>query len=259
MAVPITADRVTSALSSDVADLVAAIGDRALVRTAGEAELLITGLALAQMNGVLTLRASAAADDVRALLDFNALKNLPHSVQIRPGCSGDIAEVAKRRGMVEEEPVPLMAMEPPLELLHEIANHPQLSIRTLNPGEAAIHTAIAAEGFGAPPELFAAMVSPALLARPGYRAYVGTVDGQPVATAMAFTSGDHVGIFDVATPPRHRARGYGAALTARAALDGFKAGASYAYLQSSAMGLSVYERLGFRILETWSMWITASE
>jgi len=253
---PITADAVTSALSAAGADLAAALGGKALVRTAGDAELWITGLALAQMNGVLTLRTSAAADDVRDLLDFDALKNLPHSVQVRPGCATSIAEVAKLRGMVEDEPVPLMAMQPPIERLQKIANHPRLSIRRLNPEEATIHTAIAAAGFGVPPELFEAMVTPALLARPGYRAYVGTVDGRPVTTAFGFISGDHVGIFDVATPPDHRARGYGAALTAHVVLDGFNAGASVAYLQSSPMGLRVYERLGFQTLETWSVWIT---
>ena len=42
----------------------------------------------------------------------------------------------------------------------------------------------------------------------------------------------------------------------RAVLDGFNAGASVAYPQSSPMGLRVYERLGFQTLETWSVWIT---
>lgn len=256
--IQITADRVTSALAGDGADLARALGDKALIRAAGGAELLITGVPLPQLNGVLTLRTSVTANDVRDLLDSVELKDIPHSVQIRPGCTPDLVELVKGRGMVEDEPVPLMAMHSAIDSLREIANHPQLTIRTLSPDEADIHTAIAAEGFGAPPELFEAMVTPALLARPGHRAYVGIVDGKSVTTAMGFTSGDHVGIFDVATLPGYRARGYGAALTARAALDGFNAGASFAYLQSSAMGLKVYERLGFQTLETWSVWITPS-
>lgn len=45
--------------------------------------------------------------------------------------------------------------------------------------------------------------------------------------------------------------GYGPALTAQAARDGFAAGAELAWLQSSAMGHSVYRRLGFRDVETY--------
>jgi hypothetical protein len=32
--------------------------------------------------------------------------------------------------------------------------------------------------------------------------------------------------------------------------------ASLAYLQSSAMGLRVYEMLGFRTVEDWSVWMS---
>jgi predicted GNAT family acetyltransferase len=54
-----------------------------------------------------------------------------------------------------------------------------------------------------------------------------------------------------ATPGEHRGRGYGAALTAAAAQGGFASGADLAWLQSSAMGLSVYRRLGFREVERY--------
>ena len=253
---PLTADEVASALAFDGADLAAALGGKALTRTLGDADLLITGAPIPQLNGVLTLRTSVSAADVRELLDIVALRNIPHSVQIRPGCTRDLVELVKARGMVQGEPVPLMAMRSASAHLKEMATPPGLTVRMLIPAEAAIHSAIAAEGFGSPPELFEALISPTLLARPGYRAYVGTVDGKDVATSIGFTGGGHVGIFDVATPPAYRGRGYGSAVTARATLDGFEAGASFAYLQSSPMGLKIYERLGFETLERWSVWIT---
>jgi predicted GNAT family acetyltransferase len=77
------------------------------------------------------------------------------------------------------------------------------------------------------------------------------------STALGVTDGDHVGIFNVATPPAHRGKGYGAAITAWAVGDGFQNGASVAFLQSSPMGFRVYERLGFRTVEDWSVWISA--
>ena len=65
-----------------------------------------------------------------------------------------------------------------------------------------------------------------------------------------YTDG-HVGVFNIATPPEHRGRGYGRAVTARVVADGVRAGARTAYLQASPMGLGVYQRMGFRTGETW--------
>jgi predicted acetyltransferase len=59
------------------------------------------------------------------------------------------------------------------------------------------------------------------------------------------------GVFNVATPRQHRGRGYGAAVTARAVRDGFRAGASLAFLQASDAGFGVYRRLGFRHVEDY--------
>jgi hypothetical protein len=67
--------------------------------------------------------------------------------------------------------------------------------------------------------------------------------------------GGCTGVFSVATPPAHRRRGYGAALTARAVTDGLAAGAAWAWLQSSPPGYGIYARLGFRTVETRACWI----
>jgi predicted GNAT family acetyltransferase len=69
------------------------------------------------------------------------------------------------------------------------------------------------------------------------------------------TLDDYVGVFNVATPPEHRRRGYGAAITARVVSDGLAAGARWAWLQSSPAGYRVYEELGFRTLERWLAWV----
>jgi predicted GNAT family acetyltransferase len=81
--------------------------------------------------------------------------------------------------------------------------------------------------------------------------YVGRVGGEIVSTALAFTVDGATGVFDVATPPAHRGRGYGAALTARVARDGLAAGSELAYLQSSDVGYGVYRGLGFRDVEQY--------
>ena len=83
--------------------------------------------------------------------------------------------------------------------------------------------------------------------------YVALADGTPVSTAIGFTQGEAVGIFNVATPPKHRRRGYATAVTARALSDGFKSGASFGWLQSSPLAESVYQQMGFRQVETYTL------
>jgi len=255
---PLTADKVTLAMVQDGVSLVAGLGDRASTKNAGDASLMITGVPMPTLNGVLTVRTTATARDVGSLLDIAARKGLPHSIQIRPGCQSELVDLARQRGLVEDESIPLMAMHMDGRL-REFARHARLSIRTLDPDQAGIHASIAAAGFEAPREMFEQLVPPAVLAQTACSAYVGSVDGQDVVTALAFTVGGHVGIFNVATAPSHRGRGYGTAITAHAVLAGFDSDAGFAYLQSSRSGFKIYERLGFRTLETWSVWVTPGQ
>jgi predicted GNAT family acetyltransferase len=127
----------------------------------------------------------------------------------------------------------------------------ELVIRALLPEEARLHANLAAAGFEAPEEYFRSLMTPAVLSAMGACCYVGEVDGERVTTSFAVTLGDFVGIFNVATPPAHRRRGYGAAVSARAVRDGLNNGARWAWLQSSSAGYPVYERLGFRTAESW--------
>jgi GNAT superfamily N-acetyltransferase len=104
--------------------------------------------------------------------------------------------------------------------------------------------------FGAPKELFDDFCS-ALRTIDGASWYVGRDGDRIVSTAVGIARGGTTGIFNVATPPEERGRGYGAAITARAVGDGFAAGSRLAFLQSSELGHGVYRRLGFRDVEEY--------
>ena len=251
----VTADEITDALIS-YGDLVWPVVEGVYTQRLGEAGLIVTRVPVPTMNGVLTIRTSANVLDVERLLDVVAGTGLPHRLSIRPGCAPELVDLARARGLVEYASLPLMVMEQDFESLGPAAQHPDLTIRQLEPDEAAVHAAIGAEAFQTPLEASERMTPPSALRLPGFRVYVGLLDGEAVTTAAGCVLGDYVGIFNVATLERHRGHGYGAAVTARAVLDGFNAGASIAYLLSSAMGLSVYGRLGFRTLESWSVWVT---
>lgn len=75
-----------------------------------------------------------------------------------------------------------------------------------------------------------------------------------MCTALGVFGAGGVGVFNVATDPRWRGRGYGGAVTAAVLSDAREAGAPRARLQSSALGYRLYERLGFHTVEWWPCW-----
>lgn len=95
------------------------------------------------------------------------------------------------------------------------------------------------------------------LDNPEWHHFLGTLDGEPVATATMLYGAGVAGLYFVYTAPDYRRRGIGAAMTVvplkQASDDGLKA----AVLGASTMGRPVYERLGFReycrigIFEWW--------
>lgn len=213
----------------------------------------ITTVPLPSFNGVWAYARDPDAGTLDALLDEVAEAGLPYCLQARPGAQA-AADVAKRRGMVPEEAVPLMVLD--CTALPDVAP-PGLRIRELPAAEQDVHATLAAGGFEIDAKHFRQLMTPELAGRREWRAYLGEVEGERVSTGGGFTRGEWVGIFNIATPRTHRHRGYGAAVTMRAVRDGVAAGARWAWLQASPDGRPVYERLGFRTLESWCCWIAA--
>jgi GNAT superfamily N-acetyltransferase len=216
----------------------------------------VTGVAFPTLNGVWVASSEVDEQGLSGLLDRVAATGLPHCLQARPSVAQGLGGFASARGMAVSEDVPLMVLEELSELSLE-QDVSELSIRELSAAEAELHARTAAAGFEIPAEPFVKLLTPSTLSHPGVQCYVGTIEGEPVTTGLGFRSGAYVGIFNIATLPAFRRRGYGAAITARAASDGLASGATWAWLQSSPAGYSVYERLGFRSVEVWSCWVSA--
>jgi ribosomal protein S18 acetylase RimI-like enzyme len=211
---------------------------------------------VAGLNGVVVDRIDADLGDVESLLDAVAATGLPYFLEARPGCGVLLADLATQRGMERGDDLPLMVLER-VDGLPD-ASPDGLRVRRLAPDEAQVHADVAAAGFEAPHEIFRQLMTPAVLNLAGMCCYVGEVDGQSVTTGYGLTVGDFVGIFNVATPPSERRRGYGAAITARAVRDGMADGARWAWLQASPAGFPMYERLGFQTIEAWHQWLVST-
>jgi hypothetical protein len=78
-------------------------------------------------------------------------------------------------------------------------------------------------------------------------AWVGYLDGCPVATAASVTAEGIIGLYNVATTPGRRGRGLAEATTRHTIIQARQeAPGAPVVLQSSLMGMDLYARLGFR-------------
>jgi GNAT superfamily N-acetyltransferase len=252
-AVAADADMASAALARTWQHLTRALPDAWVLRDGG-AVAMVTGVGLPALNGVWPERADPDPGAVAGLLDRVQATGLPHCLQLRPGASPALAGLAAARAMSPDEEIPLMVMADPAAVTgaRQLAG---LVLRQLSPEQVVLHARVAAAGFEAPQEPFVQLMTADVLRLPGVRCYLGDIGGQAVTTGLGVTVGEFTEVFSIATPPAHRRRGYGAAVTARAVADGLAAGASWAWLQSSPPGYATYARLGFETVETWKCWI----
>jgi len=176
-------------------------------------------------------------------------QGLPCWVEVRVGRTPAVEQEARRLGFTHEDSVPGMVVRHD-ELV--VVPGPELEVtRVRDAARLAVAATVAAAGFEAPREPFAALLTSAVAAIPGLSIYVAHAEGRPVSTATAWLGDGGVGIFNVATPPEYRGRGYGRALTAKAVEEGFAAGANLAWLQAMPLGDPVCRAMGFRQVETY--------
>jgi ribosomal protein S18 acetylase RimI-like enzyme len=90
-----------------------------------------------------------------------------------------------------------------------------------------------------------------------FAAYVGYVDGEAVSTTAIVMGADAVGVYNVATVPEQRRRGYGEALMRHAVEEAQrKHGVEQVILQSTPAGYKLYERMGFRTVTRVAVYST---
>jgi hypothetical protein len=226
--------------------------DGATMRIDGPVAVGSTGLPIPTLNGVWSISADISSQRLLALLD-ELDPELPHCVQLPVDAPAELAPLLTERGMTRIDDIPLMALEALAD-----PKPAAVRVRTLGPTEIGLHARVAAAGFGAPEEVFQRLVSPRFAASPAATVVVGEVHGEPVTTGVAVTLRGRTGVFNIATPETERGNGYGAAVTSWLVARGLTSGAHVAWLQSSTSGFGVYERLGFRTVDTWQCWISTA-
>src|SRR5215212_9553813 len=160
-----------------------------------------------------TDEASALADLPAALDEVRAAGVAP-AVVGREGVDSGVLDAARKLGLTHEERIPAMVVS--AEGFAQ-GPRPEVECRLVGSDPELLDAAldVLARGFGAPREFFASLFASGMQAE-GLEVWVAFADRVPVSTATGLTRGAAVGVFNVATPPEYRRKGYGARITAKA-------------------------------------------
>ncbi len=184
-----------------------------------------TGLMIPTFNGcIVTL--PIAASELTESLEWLSSRELPYEVSIAEPLAPELADVVVGSGLsINRVPYPGM-------VLHPVPASPAL------PPDVTVVPGLVPGLADYLPASFAA--------DPDVRVFNARLDGRPVGISIAIRTGDVAGVYAVGTRPESRGRGVGTAATWAAVDAGSEWGADTIVLQASEMGLSLYQRMGFR-------------
>ena len=221
-----------------------------------------TGIKSPLMNGVLEFRSPRAEADGRiaTVLDRFRARGLPLQWTTKPSDRpGDLGDRLLAHGLVRVFDLPAMSIDlsgatdppvPPGLRIRHVLDRPML--------DAWVRVGLGA--FEVPasvhPDFADLEASLGLEWSLPWRRYLGTLDGEPVGSSMAFYHAGVVGIYYVGTVPGSRRRGFGAALTGAPMRDARGLGYRWGVLQASPMGEPVYRRMRFREHSRYTLYTT---
>jgi hypothetical protein len=249
-------DLALHALTRTFEDLASSI-DEAWTSLGSGCSAFFFNLSIPLFNSVLVQSRDASDEEIAVLHDRIKSTGLPYSIQTRPGLESRVSALVAEEGLVRRRfDIPIMVASD--EALMSSASSPALDIRVIAPDEISVYLETLATGYSMPIQIAEQLITPGIFALSGVRLYLGELHGTPVATGLGMTGHGAVGVFNISTIESERGKGFGAAITSRCAIDGFNDGAHVAYLQSSEMGESVYEGIGFTTTERWAVFETST-
>jgi hypoxanthine-DNA glycosylase len=213
----------------------------------------ITDIPVALFNSVMDARLSIEDVDatIRFILVEGRRRNVPMLWWIGPATRPvDLAKYLEKYGFTPDEESPGMAVE--LVKMNENIGQPAgLSIQLAQDEASWLQwSQTMAAGFEIPAKydfVVTAWKNLISLTDPQTtQAYLGWLDGKPVATSLLFLGGGVAGIYAVATIPEARRKGIGAWMTLYPLLQARAMGYKAGVLGASEMGEGIYRSLGFQ-------------
>lgn len=225
----------------------AATVDDAVVRCAGGVALLDSGLPIRPFNQVLVENEAATVEAMASAVATIRERGNPYLVNLRIGRDDRFVPLMESLGLVADPELvmPGMALYPIPED-HGSSLPGYEIVRIEREAQLDDHIRATALGLGMPEALARSLIRPSVFDIPGLFGYTGYADGEAVTSGVGFRTGRTIGVYNIATVPAARRHGYAEAMTRRIADDAVREGCDVATLQASAMGLPIYERMGYR-------------
>lgn len=217
----------------------------------GDASAFLTRCAIPALNVAYSLSEDPDPRSLDELAKEVAGFGVPWSIIVRAAAAETIASVAERNGLTRRTDMPLMACAVRDLTSPSDGGQPGL-IRRVGADLNELYTETLAAAFEAPRPTFGSLMGGGVLDARGFAGYLAVLSGRPVATGLGIQGDGVVGVFNIGVVPSARRSGLGRAMTARVMTDGFAGGATEAYLNPSASAGSLYESMGFRLVETWA-------
>ena len=211
-----------------------------------------TGVPHPFANGVLRTRltSSNVASEVRKILEHFKAVGLPMMWFVTPSSRpADLGKHLVAQGATRGNNNPAMSVD--LDALQPIIDLPAgVEIREVDsPMMMAEWARVACEGSGIPQDVGRLFTSASdaigLGEQVSMRYFLAYQSGIPVATSNLFLAAGVAGIYCVSTLLNARRQGLGAAITLAPLLVARDLGYRIGVLQATAMGLPLYQRLGF--------------
>jgi len=227
---------------------VCSMASGALISREGGIALIASGIPIRLFNQVLVEWPDATEAALTGAFETIRDRGERFMVSLRAGTDDRFAPLMDALGLEAHptERMPGMALHPLVSNARSVPHEDAVIRRIEDEAGLEDHIQVVSGGFEIPEDLTRRFLGPATLEHPDIAVYVGYDDGIPVSAGLGFRTGPTIGVYNIATLPAFRRRGLGAAMTRRIVEDGAASGCQVAILQSSEMGLSVYERLGFR-------------
>jgi GNAT superfamily N-acetyltransferase len=212
-------------------------------RRFGAVDAFTTDAPSGLFNGCLVVRRARVAD-LNAALDWLGGLDVPHRVFLRQETAGELVDVPLARGFERDVGFyPGMAMNPVPEPPTGAGG---VVVRPVEDRQGMEEFLRVVSEDSVPSEPIRRLFPESLAADPDVRLFTAFLDGRPVGTSLAIRSGSAAGVYAVGTHPAARRRGVGTAATWAAVGAGRAWGCEAIVLQSTEMGLSLYEAMGFR-------------
>jgi len=215
--------------------------------------LMLSNVPDPQLNGVFVEREpSDATAALAAAVEEYRRRRMVLGVDLQAGRHPSVDRAVRVAGLERILERPGMAVDIAALPDADVPEGVEVARVTDDAGARAL-VAVGVEAFGDDPDVGAAFYGVGAYGVEGGSTFVAWEDGEPVAISGSYIHEGAIGVLGVGVVPRARRRGIGAAMTvvAARAFDG----ADMVWLHPSPMAERMYERLGFRRVCDWEVWI----